>query len=87
MDNVGVVVVDLAATIEFFRELGLELEGQAVVGGERASASPGSATSASRSRWCAHSTVMAGSSSHASSLRTWSPITATLRLTLSATCA
>lgn len=34
MDNVGVVVEDLAATIEFFRELGLELEGQAVVGGE-----------------------------------------------------
>ena len=34
MDNVGVVVEDLAATIEFFRELGLELEGQAVVEGE-----------------------------------------------------
>jgi catechol 2,3-dioxygenase-like lactoylglutathione lyase family enzyme len=28
MDNVGIVVDDLAATIEFFRELGLELEGQ-----------------------------------------------------------
>src|ERR671925_154424 len=26
MDNVGVVVDDLTATIEFFRELGLELE-------------------------------------------------------------
>ena len=34
MGNVGVVVEDLAATIEFFRELGLELEGQAVVEGE-----------------------------------------------------
>ena len=34
MDNVGVVVEDLEATIEFFRELGLELEGQAVVEGE-----------------------------------------------------
>lgn len=34
MDNVGVVVEDLAATIEFFRELGLELEGQAMVEGE-----------------------------------------------------
>ena len=34
MDNVGIVVDDLPATIEFFRELGLELEGQAVVEGE-----------------------------------------------------
>src|SRR3954452_870543 len=34
MDNVGVVVDDLAATIEFFRELGLELEGQATIEGE-----------------------------------------------------
>src|ERR1700750_2411849 len=29
MDNVGIVVEDLPATIAFFRELGLELEGQA----------------------------------------------------------
>ena len=34
MDNVGIVVDDLAATIEFFRELGLQLEGQAMVEGE-----------------------------------------------------
>jgi catechol 2,3-dioxygenase-like lactoylglutathione lyase family enzyme len=34
MDNVGVVVDDLATTIEFFRELGLELEGQATIEGE-----------------------------------------------------
>ena len=34
MDNVGVVVEDLAATIDFFRELGLELEGQAMIEGE-----------------------------------------------------
>lgn len=34
MDNVGIVVEDLAATIEFFRELGLELEGQAVAEGD-----------------------------------------------------
>ena len=34
MDNIGVVVEDLAATIEFFRELGLELEGRATVEGE-----------------------------------------------------
>jgi len=34
MDNVGIVVEDLAATIDFFRELGLELEGRTVVHGE-----------------------------------------------------
>jgi catechol 2,3-dioxygenase-like lactoylglutathione lyase family enzyme len=34
MDNVGIVVDDLAASIEFFRELGLELEGRAMVEGE-----------------------------------------------------
>src|ERR671930_886275 len=34
MDNVGIVVDDLSTTIEFFRELGLELEGQAMVEGE-----------------------------------------------------
>ena len=34
MDNVGIVVDDLAATIEFFRELGLELDGQATIEGE-----------------------------------------------------
>jgi len=34
MDNVGIVVADLEATIDFFRELGLELEGRATVEGE-----------------------------------------------------
>src|SRR6188474_2272157 len=34
MDNVGIVVDDLAAAIEFFRELGLELEGRATIQGE-----------------------------------------------------
>jgi catechol 2,3-dioxygenase-like lactoylglutathione lyase family enzyme len=34
MDNVGIVVEDLPATVAFFRELGLELEGQATVEGE-----------------------------------------------------
>jgi catechol 2,3-dioxygenase-like lactoylglutathione lyase family enzyme len=34
MDNVGIVVDDLPATIAFFRELGLELEGQGAVEGE-----------------------------------------------------
>ena len=34
MDNVGIVVEDLAAAIDFFRELGLDLEGQATIEGE-----------------------------------------------------
>ena len=34
MDNVGIVVDDLAGTIGFFRELGLELEGRATIEGE-----------------------------------------------------
>ena len=34
MDNVGIVVEDLTAAIDFFRELGLELEGRATVEGE-----------------------------------------------------
>src|SRR2546423_15614421 len=34
MDNVGIVVDDLEQTIEFFRELGLELEGRGTIEGE-----------------------------------------------------
>src|ERR687883_317302 len=34
MDNMGIVVDDLSAAIEFFRDLGLELEGQATIEGE-----------------------------------------------------
>ena len=34
MHNVGIVVEDLTATIEFLRELGLELEGRGMVEGE-----------------------------------------------------
>jgi catechol 2,3-dioxygenase-like lactoylglutathione lyase family enzyme len=34
MDNVGIVVDDLDATIAFFRELGLDLEGRATIDGE-----------------------------------------------------
>src|SRR3954462_5998669 len=34
MDNVGIVVDDLPATVAFFRELGLELEGQATIDGD-----------------------------------------------------
>ena len=34
MDNVGIVVEDLGETIDFFQELGLELEGRATIEGE-----------------------------------------------------
>ena len=34
MDNVGIVVDDIAGAIDFFRELGLELEGRATFEGE-----------------------------------------------------
>ena len=34
MDNVAIVVDDLGATIDFFRELGLDLEGRAMIEGE-----------------------------------------------------
>lgn len=34
MDNVGIVVEDLGETIDFFRDLGLELEGRATIAGE-----------------------------------------------------
>ena len=34
MDNVGIVVEDLGGAIDFFRELGLDLEGRATIEGE-----------------------------------------------------
>lgn len=34
MDNMGIVVEDLDATVEFFGALGLELEGRAAIAGE-----------------------------------------------------
>jgi hypothetical protein len=34
LDNIGIVVDDLELTIEFFLELGLELEGRATIEGE-----------------------------------------------------
>ncbi|QQP96425.1 VOC family protein [Lysobacter enzymogenes] len=34
MDNVGIVVEDLSAAVDFFAELGLELEGRGLVEGE-----------------------------------------------------
>lgn len=34
MDNIGIVVEDLTAAVEFFRELGLELEGRDTIEGD-----------------------------------------------------
>jgi catechol 2,3-dioxygenase-like lactoylglutathione lyase family enzyme len=34
MDNIGIVVDDLTAAIDFFRDLGLDLEGRAMIEGE-----------------------------------------------------
>ena len=34
MDNVGIVVEDLDGTVDFFRQLGLELEGRGTIEGE-----------------------------------------------------
>ena len=34
LDNIGIVVEDLGAAVDFFRELGLALEGQGMVEGE-----------------------------------------------------
>ena len=48
MDNVGIVVEDLGGTIDFFRELGLELEGRATIDGEWAGRSLDLAISMSR---------------------------------------
>ena len=49
MDNIGIVVEDLDVAINFFRDLGLDLEGRATIEGNGRDASPGSAISMSRS--------------------------------------
>ena len=49
MDHIGIVIDDLEATIDFLRELGLDLEGRATIDGEWAGRVTGWAISASRS--------------------------------------
>ena len=49
MDNVGIVVEDIDAAIEFFTELGLALEGRMPIKANGPVASPECAASASRS--------------------------------------
>jgi hypothetical protein len=48
MDNIGIVVDDLGWTIDFFLELGLELEGRATIEGNGQDVSPDWAISESR---------------------------------------
>ena len=54
LDNVGIVVTDLDAAIAFFTELGMELEGRAVIDGE----------------WSAHVTGLPGNKAEIAMLRT-----------------
>jgi hypothetical protein len=49
MDNVGIVVDDLGETIDFCRELGLKLEGRAIIEGEWAGRVTGLGDQPSRS--------------------------------------
>ena len=48
MDNVGIVVESLDAALSFFAELGLELEGRAMIGGTGQAVSLDCATSVLR---------------------------------------
>ena len=54
LDNVGIVVEDLDVAIEFFRELGLELEGRGLVEGEWAGRVTGPGRPTGRDRHDAH---------------------------------
>jgi catechol 2,3-dioxygenase-like lactoylglutathione lyase family enzyme len=50
MDNIGIVVEELRAMVEFFQDLGLELEGEGVIEGEWAGRVTGLGDSALRLR-------------------------------------
>jgi hypothetical protein len=62
MDNVAIVVDDLAAAIDFFVNLGMELEVEARSRGYGWTASWGSTVSAATSRCCELQTATADSS-------------------------
>ena len=79
MDNVGIVVDDLGGTIDFFRELGLELEGRATIEGEWAGRVTGLADQRVEIAMMRTPDGTAGSNSPASSRRPSSRITATPR--------
>jgi catechol 2,3-dioxygenase-like lactoylglutathione lyase family enzyme len=75
MDNVGIVVDDLDATIDFFRELGLDLEGRATIEGEWAGRVTGLCDQRVEMPGCARLTATGGWSSPGFSRRLPSRIT------------
>ena len=79
MDNVGIVVEDVDAAIEFFTELGLELEGRAPIEGEWADGVTGLRKMRVEIAMMRTPDGHSRSSSPGSSRRPWSPITATSR--------
>ena len=79
LDNVGVVVEDLAVAIEFFRELGLELEGRGLVEGEGAGRVAGLGDQRVEIAMMRTPTARAGLNCRASSRLRWSPFTGTPR--------
>jgi catechol 2,3-dioxygenase-like lactoylglutathione lyase family enzyme len=79
MDNVGIVVEDLEGAVEFFQELGLELEGRATIEGEWAGRVTGLGDQRVEIAMMRTPDGPAVSSSPASSRRLSSRITATPR--------
>jgi catechol 2,3-dioxygenase-like lactoylglutathione lyase family enzyme len=79
LDNVGIVVEDLAVAIDFFRELGLELEGRGLVEGEWAGRVTGLGDQRVEIAMMRTPDGHGRLDSRASSRRGWSPITGTPR--------
>ena len=79
MDNVGIVVESLDAAISFFAELGLELEGRAMIEGDWSGRVTGLRDQRVEIAMMRMPDGTAGSNSRAFSRRLWSPITATPR--------
>ena len=77
MDNVGIVVESLDSAISFFAELGLELEGRAMIEGDWSGRVTGLRDQ--RVEIAMMRTATAGSNSRDFSRRLWSPITGTPR--------
>ena len=79
MDNVGIVVESLDAAISFFAELGLELEGRAMIEGDWSGRVTGLRDQRVEIAMMRTPDGLAGSSSRDFSRRLWSPITETPR--------
>ena len=79
MDNVGIVVESLDAAIAFFAELGLELEGRAMIEGDWSGRVTGLRGQRVEIAMMRTPDGTAGSSSRVFSRRLWSPITGTPR--------